>query len=165
MLARHLDRNADPLRGALAGIVAGLFASLTMTAFQAGAAKLFPDALDSDDEPATEKAADKVASAATGTPLPEDAKPVGGEIVHYLFGAALGSGYGIAGEYSDAVKAGGGTVFGAGAALLFDDVVVPALDLAPPATEAPPATHAYALASHLVFGLVLEATRRLLRGR
>lgn len=156
--------SADPLRGALAGGLAGLVASLAMTGFQAGAAKLFPGALSSDGEPSTEKAADKLSRAATGEPVPEPAKAAAGEGVHYAFGAALGAGYGIAAEFGDTVTAGGGTLFGAATALLADDVAIPALGLAAPATETPLATHAYAIASHLVFGLVLEATRRAIRG-
>ena len=166
MLARTPPPPADPLRGAVAGLVAGLFASLAMTVFQAGAAKLFPDALGGDDdEPATEKAADRLSTAATAQPVPEDDKPLAGELVHYAFGAVLGAGYGIAGEYGGAVTAGGGTAFGTATALIFDDIVVSALRLGPPATETKPATHVYGLASHLVFGLVLEGGRRLLRGR
>ncbi len=154
----------DPLRGAVAGLTAGLVASAVMSAFQSGVAKAFPE-VSAGGEPATEKAADKVTQAATGAPLPGDRKAAGGELVHYAFGALLGVGYGIAGEDGDALTAGGGTAFGAGAALLFDDLIVPALGLSPPAGETRPATHAYALASHLVFGLVLEATRRVIRGR
>lgn len=157
---------ADPIRGAAAGAVAGLVASIVMTAFQAGVAKLFPDALGSrGSEPATEKAADKLSEAATGDPVPEPAKAAAGEAVHYGFGAALGAGHGIAAEYGDAVRTGGGTLFGAATALLADDVAVPALGLGGSPTDTPPALHAYALASHLVFGVALEATRRLLRGR
>ncbi|TRW14210.1 DUF1440 domain-containing protein [Glacieibacterium frigidum] len=156
---------ADPVRGALAGVLAGLVASLAMTGFQAGVAEMFPDALGGGGEPATEKAADKVSRAATGEDVPDDVKPAAGEAVHYGFGAALGAAYGIAAEYGDAVRTGGGTLFGAATALIADDIMVPALGLGGPPTETPPATHAYAIASHLVFGLVLEATRRLLRGR
>ena len=155
---------ADPLRGAVAGLAAGLVAAAVMSAFQAGVAKLWPE-VSGGGEPATEKAADKVSKATTGEPLPDDHKGPAGELVHYAFGALLGAGYGIAGEGSDALKAGGGTLFGAGAALLFDDLIVPALGLSPAPDETKPATHAYALASHLVFGLVLEGVRRGLRGR
>ncbi len=158
------DRS-HPLRGAAAGLAAGLFASLVMTGFQAGVAKLIPDISGGGGEPSTEKAAERLSEAAVGKPVPEDKKAAAGQAVHYAFGALLGAGYGIAGERTDAIKAGGGTMFGAGAALLFDDVVVPALGLSPPASESPRRTHVYAMASHLVFGLVLEGGRRLLRGR
>ena len=157
------DRS-DLLRGAAAGLVAGLLASLAMTGFQAGVAKLFPD-VSGGGESSTEKAADSLSEAAVGEPVPDDKKPAAGEAMQYAFGALLGAGYGIAGERVEAIKAGGGTIFGAGAALLFDDIVVPALGLSPPASESPPTTHVYAIASHLVFGLVLEGGRRLLRGR
>jgi len=53
-------------------------------------------------------------------------------------------------------------LFGLGSAA-FDEVAVPAAGLSKPPTDFPAATHAYALASHGVFGGVAETTRRLLR--
>lgn len=150
----------DLLRGAASGLVAGLVASLAMDVAQRYLSKLQPP---SDAEPATEKAADRLAEAATGAPVPEDQKPMAGQAVHYAFGALLGAGYGALAERYPDVTEGGGALFGLGTALLFDELAVPAAGLGDAPWKAKPETHLYALASHLVFGTATEGTRRLLR--
>ncbi len=164
MSANHrafaIDTAPDPLRGLAAGMIAGFVASAVMSGFQA----LTSGLVEHGGEPATEKAAAKIAKAATGQGLAAAKKPAAGEAVHYAFGAVLGGVYGIAAESLSAVTTGGGSVFGVTVALVVDDTIVPALGLAPPAGQSPPSTHAYAMASHIVFGFALEAARRLLRG-
>lgn len=155
-------RNPDPLKGALAGLAAGLAASFVMNQFQVIAQNLLPED-EGSGEPSTEKVADRVTVATTGEHLSDDTKPAAGNLVHYAFGAALGIGYGIAAEYRPQVTAGYGTTFGLGVAAIADEAAVPALGLAPPPTETPLSTHAYGAASHLVFGAVTEAVRRLVR--
>ena len=87
-----LSNTADPVRGALAGLAAGLVASLVMNQFQALAQKVMPpNDREEESEPATGKAADAVAIAATGNPVPELRKPAAGNFVHYAFGAAWAS--------------------------------------------------------------------------
>lgn len=156
-----LPLSTDSLRGLVAGALGGLFASAVMNNFQALAAPLLPP---SDAPPATEVAADKLAIAAAGVAVPDKAKPAAGNAVHYGFGAALGAAYGLAAEWSPAVTAGAGTGFGAAAAGLFDEIAVPALRLSPPPAETPAGLHLYGVISHLVYGVALEASRRLLRG-
>lgn len=152
----------DPLRGALAGLAAGLVASVVMNQVQALASRLMPDSGD-DDEPATEKAADAVAIAATGEAVPAASKPAAGNLVHYAFGAALGIGYGVIAEYRRGITTGFGTGFGLAVSAVADEVAVPALGLGPAPMETAPAMHLYGAASHLVFGATLEGTRRLVR--
>lgn len=154
-------KNPDPIRGLAAGIAAGLVASLAMNLFQkAWAAALPPPS--SGDDPATVKAAQRLSRAATGEYFAKEDKEDAGNAVHYLFGALLGGAYGLLAEYRPEVTKGFGTAFGAASAA-FDELGVPAAGLSGPPTDFPPATHAYALASHLVFGGVTEATRRLVR--
>ena len=161
-----LSNTADPVRGALAGLAAGLVASLVMNQFQALAQKVMPpNDREEESEPATGKAADAVAIAATGNPVPELRKPAAGNFVHYAFGAALGVGYGIAAEYRREITIGYGTGYGLAVAGIADEAAVPALGLGPPATETPPATHLYAAVSHMVFGATLEGVRGLLRAK
>ena len=135
-------------------------ASAVMNGFQA----LTVGLVESGGEPATEKAADRASRAATGHPVRPERKAAAGDAVHYAFGAAIGAAYGATAERWSGVTAAGGTVFGMAAALLFDEIAVPALGLAAPLERSPPAAHAYAIASHLVFGMTAEAVRRLLRG-
>ena len=151
----------DPLRGLAAGVAAGLVASLAMNMFQ----KLWAAALpmpSSGDDPATVQAAQRISRAATGSYFAKDDKEAAGDAVHYLFGAVLGGAYGLLAEYRPEVTKGYGVMFGAAAAGL-DEFVVPAAGLSKPPTDFPPATHTYALASHVVFGGVTDAVRRLVR--
>ena len=150
-----------PVRGLAAGIAAGLVASLAMNLFQKAWTKALPPP-SSGDDPATVKAAQKASRAATGEYFRKTDKQAAGNAVHYLFGAVLGGAYGLLAEYRPEVTKGFGTLFGASSAV-FDEVGVPAAGLSAPPTEFPPATHAYALASHIVFGGVAEGTRRLVR--
>ena len=152
----------DPLRGIAAGIAAGLVASLAMDLFQKAWAKAVPMPTSSDD-PATVKAAQTVSRAATGKFFVNEDKAAAGQWVHYLFGAGLGGAYGLLAEYRPGVTRGFGSAFGAGTALLFDEVAVPATGLGATPSDTPAATHAYALASHLVFGSISEGVRRGLR--
>ena len=99
---------------------------------------------------------------ATGEYFAKEDKEAAGNAVHYLFGALLGGAYGLLAEYRPEVTKGFGTAFGAASAA-FDELGVPAAGLSGPPTDFPAATHAYGLASHIVFGGVTEATRRLVR--
>ncbi len=159
-LTPHARRRADPLRGLVAGTFAGLMAAGFMNGFQALASSLQPK---SDAPPATEKAADAVSRALTGHDITPPEKHLAGELVHYAYGAALGAIYGLAAESARGVTAGAGSVFGV-VSLAADEFGVPAVGLGPRPEDTPPATHAYAAASHLVFGMSAEAVRRLLRG-
>lgn len=147
----------DILRGAVAGLVAGILASFVMDRFQA----LVSQAADSDQdaEPATAKVADSVTRAITGAPVAKPLQPLAGQIVHYALGTGLGIAYGIAAEFRPWVAAGNGTAFGLGTAALLDEVAVPAVGLGPAPWKTEASTHLYTLASHLVFGMVAELTR------
>ena len=143
--------------GAAVGLVAGLVASFAMDRFQS----LVQPSSSGDGEPATQQAADGIAQVATGEPLADDAKPLAGQLVHYALGAALGVGYGIAAEFSPTVTLGAGTAFATGTWALLDEAAVPAVGLGDAPWKASPETQAYSLASHLVFGLAAEGSRRL----
>lgn len=154
----------NPWRGAVAGVAAGLAASLVMDLAQRALQSFSPPKEgEEQSEPSTEQAADRVAQATTGQPLPEEAKPLAGQAVHYAFGASLGLAYGVAAEYWPAVTTGYGSLFGLGNAALFDEAAVPAAGLGPAPWDTPASTHAYAVTSHLIFGAAAEGTRRLVR--
>jgi len=111
-------------------------------------------------EPSTYKAADVVAKATTGHPVPESKKPLAGAAVHYAFGSAMGAIYGAAAARNPDVTSGWGIPFGASVWLIADELGMPALGLAPPPSAHPARDHATTLASHLLFGAVLECVRR-----
>jgi hypothetical protein len=150
------------IEGAAIGAAAGLAASWVMSEFQ-GRWKAVSGEDRSDEEPNTVKAADAVAEAATGEPVPDEYRETTGTAVHYGFGALLGAVYGAAVELRPQTKAGFGTAYGAAVSLIADEAAVPAFGLSPPASEVPAAAHVRGFVSHLVFGAALEGTRRLLR--
>jgi putative membrane protein len=152
-----------PFIGLMAGIAAGLVASAAMAAFQAHASKLIDQ--DEEGDPATVKAADAVVEAATGHSVAAPHREASGQVVHYITGAVLGGIYGVLTEYRPEASAGFGGAYGVATSALLDEAAVPAMGLAPAPDEVPAETHTYGIASHLVFGLVLEGIRSLIAGR
>jgi len=163
-----MDARAILRNGAL-GIAGGLAASLAMNLFQTGwsavSKRLKPEDGDGGggDEPSTVKAADQVAQATTGNPVPGDQRQAAGQAIHYGFGALLGGLYGATGTVYPAVRTGFGAPFGAAVWAVADEVAVPAAGLSEPPTRTPASTQVYALASHLLFGAVLEGSQLLLQ--
>ncbi|WP_174296896.1 DUF1440 domain-containing protein [Sphingomonas bacterium] len=150
-------------RGIVSGAIAGAVASFAMDRLQAATSSLLPSG-SSEDEPATEQAADAVAKAATGHEISGAAKPLAGQSVHYALGIGLGMAYGIAAEFRPSVTAGYGTAFGLGTATLLDEAAVPAVGLGDAPWKAPLSTTLYGYASHLVFGGISEIVRRQVAG-
>lgn len=171
-------------KGLVAGLAGGLVASWTMNQFQAawmrmaggsekphGAQSMQPsqgstgnqaeDAKEQDD--ATVETAKVISKNVFGHELQESEKKPAGAAVHYAFGTATGGLYGALAEITPQVTSGAGIPFGAAFWLIADEVSVPLLGLSKGPTEYPVSTHAYALASHLVYGVTAEMSRRALR--
>jgi putative membrane protein len=115
------------------------------------------------DEPATMQVASLASETVTGAPLSERGKQIGGPVVHYLFGAAVGALYGAAAELRRSTTASVGLPFGTAVWIAADELGLPLVGLAHAPTEYPPARHLAAFASHLVFGATTEVVRRGLR--
>lgn len=178
------EHNPSVWKGMLAGMAAGLVASWTMNQFQAawtritegqekphGAQSRQPsdgssgepaqDMAEQDD--ATVETAKAISTKVFGHELEESEKKQAGAVVHYAFGTMSGGLYGALAEVAPQVTTGAGLPFGAAFWLAADEVAVPLLGLSKGPTEYPPSTHAYALASHLVYGVTAEMSRRALR--
>jgi hypothetical protein len=112
-------------------------------------------------EPATYKAADLVACATAGEPVPAPYKPAAGALVHYAFGGTVGAIYGAATAQNPEVAAGGGLPFGAAVWVAADEIGMPIIGLAKPPTSYPLKDHASAFTAHLVYGVATEVVRRL----
>ena len=183
---KHRDNGRDLVKGAVAGLVGGLVASWTMNQFQAawskaaegfekphGAQSMQPsdapaaaqstDQSKEDQDDATVKAARAISEGVFGHKLKESEKKPAGAAVHYAFGTATGGLYGAAAEIAPEVTTGLGLPFGVAFWMVADEGAVPLLGLSKGPTEYPVSTHAYALASHLVYGLTAEVTRRAVR--
>ena len=189
MAEQNQKRESNILKGALAGFVGGLVASWTMNQFQSalsrvmegvekphGAQSLKPAGGeqginemrrepedDEEQEDATEKIAEAISENIFERHLKKDEKETAGAVVHYAFGAAMGGVYGIAAEVAPEVRSGLGLPFGAVFWMAADELVVPLLGLAAKPSEYSLSTHAYALASHLVYGLTSEVVRKSVR--
>ena len=151
------------IEGAMLGAAAGLAASWIMSEFH-GAWKGASGEDQDEEDPNTVKAADAVAEATVGEPVPDSYREPAGTAVHYGFGAFLGAIYGASVELRPATSTGFGTAYGAAVSRVADEMAMPALGLSPPAPDVAASTHLRGFVSHLVFGASLEAVRRLLAG-
>jgi putative membrane protein len=176
-------------KGLAAGAAGGLVASVVMNQFQAllgkwvrgeershGAQSLqqgSPDhgiarelkerGKDDEQDDAAMRLANAISEGVFDHELERREKEVAGAAVHYVFGITTGAWYGATVEMIPAGRAGAGLPFGAFVWLTADEGVVPALGLSKAPTEYPPSIHAYALASHFVYGLTTEMVRRAVR--
>lgn len=148
------------IAAATAGLAAGLVASLAMNLYQGATASLFAQG-ESDDDPATVKAADSATIAATGRRVTQKRRGAAGGLVHYALGAGLSIGYALLVTRWPPAAIGFGVAFGLAVALVLDDLLVPAFGWGAWPWQTPLATHAYGLSAHMVFGAVLEGVRRL----
>jgi len=188
---RIIRRNSsDPLKGMIAGAAGGLVASWVMNQFQAlwsrmahgverphgaqslqlgsprhGVARELQErGRDREADDAAVRTAIVVSERLLGLELAErEKKEIAGAAVHYAFGVATGGLYGAIAELKPATTAGAGLPFGAAVWLIADEIIVPALGLSKSPTKYPLSTHAYSIASHLVYGLTTEIVRREVR--
>lgn len=188
----HVNGQASVWKGLVAGLAGGLVASWTMNQFQAawtrvtegfekphGAQSMQPtEELNPDEEAggeasnpadkenqddATVETAKVISKNVFGHELQESEKRPAGAAVHYAFGTVTGGVYGAMAEVAPSVTAGAGLPFGAVFWAVADEAAVPLLGLAKGPTAYPLSTHAYALASHLVYGVTAELSRRAVR--
>lgn len=166
----------EPGKGAVAGLLGGLVGTIVMTQFQnawnkVAQARKNKGRQQSSQQPqdreqkedATMRAAGKIALLG-GRKLSHEQKTKFGPVVHYSFGTLQGGLYGLTLEMAG-VKGGfvPGLTFGAALFAIADEIAVPALKLSAKPTESPLSSHVYGLASHLVYGISTEATRRGIR--
>lgn len=158
-------------KGLVAGVVGSVVASWAMDRFQywwlsfGGDDELQLQQARSDhqEEPATVKTASAISEGVFGHSLTDREKEIAGPIVHYAVGTTAGAVYGVAAEYEPDVTTLAGIPFGAAFCMVVDEGALPLLGLAKGPAAYPISTHAYALASHLVFGLTAEVVRSTVR--
>lgn len=182
-------RDVDVLKGVAAGMISGLVASWTMNQFQSLLSKLAEgeerghgaqsmqqgtpqhgigrelqkrNSEEADDD-AAERTANAISEGVFGHKLTETEKDTAGIAVHYAFGTITATLYGAFAELLPEVTSGAGAPFGAFVWLTADEMATPALGLSKSPAEYPPSIHAYALASHIVYGLTTELVRRAVR--
>jgi len=177
------------VKGLAAGVAGGLVASLVMNQFQSALSKLMSGeershgaqseqpgspqhgigkelqerGSDDPDDDAAERAGNAVSELVFDQKLSKAEKETAGTVAHYAMGAASGAIYGAFTELAPQVSIGEGVPFGAAVWLIADEGIVPAIGLSRSAKNFPLSTHAYALASHLVYGLTTELVRKAVR--
>lgn len=151
------------------GAVAGLAGAFAMNQFQSLLSSLSesgrqPPKEESEEasEDATVKTAKAISENVFQHQLTGEEKKWAGPVVHYGFGATVGAAYGALAETSCVATAGLGTGYGTAVWAVADELAVPAFGLSQPIPETETTSHLKALASHLVYGLTLDLTRRLL---
>jgi putative membrane protein len=183
------DNKVSVAKGLTAGVAGGLVASAVMNQFQKFLSKLMEDdqrshgaqsqqvgppdhgialelqkrGSDDPDDNAAVRAGNAVSEFVFDHKLTKKEKETAGEVAHYAMGATSGAIYGVMAEVSPAATVGQGLPFGAAVWLIADEAIVPATGLSKGPTEYPLSTHAYALASHLVYGVTTELVRRAVR--
>jgi putative membrane protein len=159
---------SDPERnfwkGFLAGAVGGLVACFAMVQFYA----LLPNA-ESSTQQGTEDSTVKAASALSQNvfhhKLTPQQKKIAGPLMHYGFGTSVAAIYGAVAEFAPFVHTGWGMPLGVAVWLGAHVIAVPALGLSEPVTESTPRKEAAEFGAHLLYGVVVEGLRCLLRRR
>lgn len=188
---RRRDRGGEGevLKGLAAGVVGGLVASIVMNQFQSllgkhmvdiekshgaqslqqgspqhGAGRMLQKrGSDEEQDDAAERLANTISVGVFDHRLTKSEKDTAGTALHYAYGISMGGLYGAAAEIAPVVTVGAGLTYGALIWVTADEGIVPALGLSKSATEYPLSVHAYALASHLVYGLTTEIVRSAVR--
>ena len=143
------------LKGFLAGLVGGLVA----TAAKSVAEKMYPPRVHGEPEP-PEVTAEKIA----GHSLDEDTKAVASETIHWVFGAVAGGFYGVLAELYPKITAKSGATFGLTLMSLTHEGALPALGLSEPPEQQSFREHTSEASTHIVYGVVTEKVRGLVRG-
>jgi putative membrane protein len=167
-------RQPDFLKGAAAGLIAGLAATWVMTNFQTAWSKVeearkepkkgeqgTPES--EHDEPATVKAAEAISRTVFHHELADQEKEVAGNAAHFAFGTLTGGIYGVVAEAMPEATALDGAAFGTAVWLGADNLAVPAMKLSKWPNQVPFSKNVYGFLAHLVYGCATEIFRRMLR--
>ena len=176
-------------KGIAAGVAGGLAGSLAMNQFQQLWGKLMENeerphgaqslqqgspehgigrelaerGVDEPDDNAAVRTGNAVSEFVLDHHLTKSEKETAGAIAHYGMGVTSGAIYGAVAEVMPAATVAEGLPFGAAVWLIADEGIVPAAGLSRKPTDYPFSIHAYAFASHLVYGLTTELVRRAVR--
>jgi putative membrane protein len=140
------------------GIIAGLVAGLAATAAKTLVEKVYPPRTHGEPEPA-----EILAERVNGHELAPAKKQAAGENLRWAFGATTGAAYGALAEFYPAASSRDGINFGMTLMALTHESAIPAMGLGATLPDQTTREKTSEFASHIVFGLVAETTRRLVR--
>ena len=160
----HTEPDETILRTIAKGAAAGMAAALITSLFQAWISAS-PLGTPTEEQPTspTEVLAGKIFYGLTGGELKGPLEAAGGAAVHYATGAGLGAAYAALTRRWPDISAARGAAFGLTVWATVEETGLALLKLKPPPWRVKPAEHAFAAASHLVFGLALDAIVSTLR--
>jgi putative membrane protein len=142
------------LKGLLAGLVAGLVATAAKTL----AERFYPPRTHGEPEPP-----DVLAEKIAGHHLDGVTKEVASETIHWGFGALAGAAYGALAEFYPAATDKEGASFGLTLMTLTHEKALPAMGLSAEPEDQTMREKSSEAASHVLFGVVAERTRRIVR--
>ncbi len=154
------NANADLLRGFIAGAIGGLVG----TGLKTLAERLFPPRPPGEDAPPI-KIADELTEATVGEDVPEEARPVVAESMHWAFGTLIGGAYGAAVEVIPTLSQGGGLPFGTAVFGFMHEGVLPGLGVEEPHANKDHEEEGNELLTHLIYGFATEIVRDQVRRR
>jgi putative membrane protein len=140
------------------GLLAGLIGGLVATAAKTLAERIYPPRTHGEPEPP-----DLLAEKLVGHELAGTEKEVATEAIHWGFGALTGAAYGALAEYYPAATAKDGAGFGMALSSLTHGTMLPAMGLSAEPEEQTTRERTSELATHVVYGVVTETVRRVVR--
>jgi putative membrane protein len=140
------------------GLLAGLIGGLVATAAKSLTERIYPPRTHGEPEP-PKVLAEKFA----GHELVAPEKEVATEAIHWGFGALTGAAYGALVEYYPAANAKDGAGFGMALSSLTHGTMLPAMGLSAEPEEQTTRERTSEMASHVVYGVVTETVRRVVR--
>jgi putative membrane protein len=154
----HSSRKVIAQRNLAKGILAGLAAGLVATAAKTLVEKVYPPRVHGEPEPPA-KLADKL----SGHELAPVPKAVASESIHWVFGATAGVAYGALAEFYPAATSRDGISFGMTLMALTHESALPAMGIATAPAAQTTRERTSEMASHIIYGLAAETTRRIVR--
>lgn len=157
-MANSLNPNTHATNHLIKGAIAGLIGGLVATAAKTAAEKVYPPRTHGEPEP-TDVAARKLGA----SDLPTVEKKAASESIHWGFGALAGAAYGVAAELYPAVTAKNGVTFGMALMAFAHEGALPALGLSAKPDDQEPREQRSEMVTHVVYGVVAETVRRIVR--
>ncbi len=157
-MAKNVKVLPNPTHNLLKGALAGLVGGLVATAAKTAAERVYPPRTHGEPEPPA------VMAEKLGAPKPETTgKKAAEESIHWGFGALAGAAYGVIAELYPQVTAKGGATFGLALMTVTHEGALPALGLAAVPEKQEGRERRSEMATHVVYGVVCETVRSLLR--
>jgi putative membrane protein len=158
MSERNELKDATHGRSLAKGLLAGLIGGLVATAAKTLVERVYPPHTHGEPEP-SEILAEKLA----GHELEGTEREVATEAIEWGFGALTGAAYGALVEYYPAATAKDGAGFGMALSSLTHGTMLPAMGLAAEPEEQTVRERTSEMATHVVYGVVTETVRRVVR--